>query len=399
MSNGWPIVPLGEVMKHRKEFVEIDDLARYKRCRARLHAQGIVLRDELPGAEIKTKKQQVCRGGEFLVAEIDAKLGGYGIVPPDLDGAIVSSHYFLFDINTARITREFLGYYIRTSAFFDQVAAQGSTNYAAIRPSHVLAYTLPLPPLVEQKRIVAKLDSLAAKVTEARRLRSTSIAEAQAVWRSACRTTLGDEPTNDWQPLSAFVDHLQNGWSPQCRPEPAEPDEWGVLKVGAVSFGRFEPAENKALPMMLEPTPEYEIRAGDFLMSRANTTALVGACALVETTRPKLILCDKIFRFIFKPGVALDARYLNCVLKSPALRQQIERVASGTSSTMKNIAKDKVLALRIPSHGREAQQRIVAYLDGMQTKVDRLKEIQAQTAAELDALLPSILNNAFRGDL
>jgi type I restriction enzyme S subunit len=137
---------LGEAIQHRKDFVEIDDFETYKRCRVQLHAKGIVLRDVISGLDIKTKKQQVCRAGEFLVAEIDAKVGGFGVVPPDLDGAIVSSHYFLFEINQDILDKRFLDYFVRTLAFRDQVSAQGSTNYAAIRPSHVLEYKVPIPP-------------------------------------------------------------------------------------------------------------------------------------------------------------------------------------------------------------------------------------------------------------
>lgn len=81
----WPVVRLGEVISHRKEFIEIAPDEIYARCRVQTSARGIVLRDRVSGAEIKTKKQQVCRAGEFLVAEIDAKLGGYGIVPDDLE--------------------------------------------------------------------------------------------------------------------------------------------------------------------------------------------------------------------------------------------------------------------------------------------------------------------------
>ncbi len=91
----WPVVPLADVLRHRKEFITIDDIQRYKRCRVQLHAKGVLLRDIISGADIKTKKQQVCRAGEFLVAEIDAKMGGFGLVPAELDGAVVSSHYFL----------------------------------------------------------------------------------------------------------------------------------------------------------------------------------------------------------------------------------------------------------------------------------------------------------------
>jgi type I restriction enzyme S subunit len=97
MKNGWSKVALGEVMTHRSEFFEIDDFTKYKRCRVRLHAQGVELRDRIDGGLIKTKSQQQCRADDFLVAEIDAKVGGYGTVPDSLDGAIVSSHYFLFE--------------------------------------------------------------------------------------------------------------------------------------------------------------------------------------------------------------------------------------------------------------------------------------------------------------
>ena len=138
-------VKLGKLAKQRRDFVFIDDFTEYKRCRVQLHARGIVLRDVVLGAEIKTKKQQTCKPGDFLVAEIDAKVGGFGIVPDDLDGAIVSSHYFLFEVDENILNRRFLDYFIRTPAFCDQVTAQGSTNYAAIRPNDVLGYTFLLP--------------------------------------------------------------------------------------------------------------------------------------------------------------------------------------------------------------------------------------------------------------
>src|SRR5262249_27068394 len=122
-------------------------------------------------ALIKTKKQQVCSAGEFLVAEIDAKVGGYGLVPDSLDSAIVSSHYFLFTVEQSRLDRAFLDYFIRTPSFREQVEAQGSTNYAAIRPAQVLDYGMPLPPIAEQRRIVARIDELASLVQEALEVR------------------------------------------------------------------------------------------------------------------------------------------------------------------------------------------------------------------------------------
>ena len=151
-----------QVISHRKEFITIESDVIYSRCRVQTAARGIVLRDRVPGSYIKTKRQQVCHAGEFLVAEIDAKVGGYGIVPSDLNGAIVSSHYFLFQIDEHRLQRSFLGWYCRTRNFQAQVTARGSTNYAAIRPQDVLAYRIPLPPIEDQHRIAEGFDKVAA---------------------------------------------------------------------------------------------------------------------------------------------------------------------------------------------------------------------------------------------
>jgi type I restriction enzyme, S subunit len=172
-----------------------------------------------------------------------------------------------------------------------------------------------------------------------------------------------------------------------------------VLKVGAISFGAFDDSENKAVPLGLQFDSRYEVRSGDFLMSRANTTELCGACAIVSNTRPRLLLSDKTFRFHFQRNAEIIPQWLDHAMKSPALRDQIERGASGTSPTMKNISKDKVLRLLLPPHALPEQRHIVAYLDDVRTKLEATKKLQADTAAELDALMPSILSKAFRGEL
>src|SRR3989304_1082504 len=108
IDSPYELVTLSKVLKHRKNFIIIDDEKDYKRCRVQLYGNGIVLRDIIKGKELKTKKQQVCKEDDFLIAEIDAKSGGYGIVPKNLEGAIVSGHYFLFEIKKEMLLPEFL---------------------------------------------------------------------------------------------------------------------------------------------------------------------------------------------------------------------------------------------------------------------------------------------------
>ncbi len=155
INSNYPLVELSEVLTQRKDSIIIDDTKSYKRCRVKVRGQGIVLRDEVLGKEIKTKKQFLCKEKDFLVAEIDAKVGGYGIVPKELVNAIVSSHYFLFEIDKNKLNPEFLSIITKCGAFSKQVKATGSTNYAAIRPYHVLEYLIPLPSIEKQDKIVA----------------------------------------------------------------------------------------------------------------------------------------------------------------------------------------------------------------------------------------------------
>jgi len=210
-----PISHFSGFIQHRKEFIRIDDFEIYKRARVQLHWRGIVLRDEIEGAAIKTKEQQVARGGELLVAEIDAKVGGVGMVPPELDGSIVSSHYFLFEIDENKCLREWLDFYIRSGLLEDQLVARGSTNYAAIRPHHALACEMPLPTLDEQRRIVARIEELSAKIEEARTLRQESLEASNALLTSTITSAFVDISI-DGQLGEVIVENPRNGWSARC---------------------------------------------------------------------------------------------------------------------------------------------------------------------------------------
>lgn len=87
----------------------------------------------------------------------------------------------------------------------------------------------------------------------------------------------------------------------------------GFLNMGAVSFGVFDAGQNKAIPTKLAAQPDLEVKVGDLLISRANITRLVGACALVRQTRPGLMLCDKVFRAVWRDPSPVD---LNTSMKS-----------------------------------------------------------------------------------
>ena len=148
-------VKIKEAVKYRKNFIKIDDQVTYKRCRVQLHRRGVKLRDEIKGESIKTKKQRLCKTNDFIVAEMDAKFGGYGIIPSELEGAIVSSHYYLYELDSKKLLSEFLQVIIDSGALRDQIKAVGSTNYSRVSAKEVLEYEIPCPSLYIQSKIVS----------------------------------------------------------------------------------------------------------------------------------------------------------------------------------------------------------------------------------------------------
>lgn len=152
----WKTVKLAEVLRYRKGNILINNDEEYSLCRVQLHRRGVVLREKKMGSQIKTKKQQVCRAGDLVVAEMDAKFGGYGFIPDHLEGTIVSSHYYLYELDKNKITQQYFEILIKTDFIQNQIEAKGSTNYSSIRAWEFLDYEIPLQSIPLQNSIAAK---------------------------------------------------------------------------------------------------------------------------------------------------------------------------------------------------------------------------------------------------
>jgi type I restriction enzyme S subunit len=376
----WPIAKLGEVLRHRKEFITIDDTVSYKRARVRLHAQGVVLRDSIPGALIKTKQQQVCREGEFLVAEIDAKVGGFGLVPGLLEGAVVSSHYFLFVINESKLDRRFLNFFIRTPSFGEQVAAQGSTNYAAIRPAHVLGYEIPLPSLTEQQRIVLRIEGLIDQINECRDLHQKAVMEAEGLLRSVIINDTEGKPTS----MKGLVKLRASDVSVS----PEETYQFaGVYCFGRGVFkGNLKSGRDFAYPKLTR------LRTGDFVYPKL--MAWEGAFGVVPAECDGCVVSTEFPVFEVNEDRVFH-EVLDTYFRMPSVWPAIAGASTGTNVRRRRLNPSDFLAYEIPLPARETQHT----LRSIRREIDLIKPLQAETAAEIDALLPSILDRAFKGEL
>ncbi len=387
--------PLGEVLTQRTEFIRIDETTSYKRCRVQLHAAGIVLRDTVSGTEIKTKQQQVCKTGDFLVAEIDAKVGGFGILPDELDGAIVSSHYFLFEIDERQLDRKFLGFFIRTPEFFDQVKAQGSTNYAAIRPQDVLRYEIPLPPLEEQRRIVARIEALAAKIEEAKRLRSEALGESKALEASYAKRVFEQGFSKGWKQIhlgDVLVD-CTYGTS-----DKANDDSFGtpVLRMGNIQDGLIDSRHLKYLIIHPKDRDKWILQKGDILVNRTNSAELVGKSAVFDSEQ-EFTFASYLIRIRLNTTLATP-HYVAGYINSPAGREYMFHERKQMTGQA-NVNSQKLRALPITLPPIDQQMKIVDALANLRPKREQLLGLYGETSKELDAILPSVLDKAFKGEL
>lgn len=389
----FPMVALGDVVRHRNEFIQIDDLENYKRCRVQLHAQGIVLRDIVLGAEIKTKKQQVCRTGEFLVAEIDAKIGGFGIVPPELHDSIVSSHYFLFVIDETRLDRRFLDFFIRTPYFREQVTAQGTTNYAAIRPANVLGYKIPFLPLPEQRRIVARIEELEAKIEEARGLRRKAGEETEAIKKSLVKIIfeMVEKQHNISDKLANVVRILGGG-----TPSKYNFAYWN----GKIPWVSPKDMKSSDIIDSEDHITEDAISSSSTILIPENSVLVVVRSGILQRTIPVAInrvqvTINQDMKALL-PNQDLMPEYLRWWFKGRE-QQLLKCVKGGT--TVQSLVWEKIKIFDITIPPLPEQRRIVAYLDELQAKVDILRRLQVETGAELDALMPAVLDRAFKGEM
>lgn len=318
---------LGEVLRLRKDLISIDDTREYKRIRVQLHQRGLLLRDVVPGTAIKTKKQQVVRAGDVLVAEIDAKVGGFGVVPSELDGAIVSSHYFTFEIATDIAASSYVGHLMRWPELAAQVAAQGSPKYAAIRSDDFLSYRVPIPSTIEeQRRVAERLGRVSGRSAEllTRFHRAEELSSALAM-SSAARPDLG------------VAAKLARGWRRMSLGEVMAPSV-DVVSVdhtksypnaGILSFGRG-----------LFPKPNIEgsrtsakvlnrIKTGQFIYSRL--FAFEGAYAFVGPTFNGSFVSME-FPCFDADATKLNPRWLATYLRAPERWTELAGSSKGGST-------------------------------------------------------------------
>ncbi|MFM9950724.1 MAG: restriction endonuclease subunit S [Saprospiraceae bacterium] len=157
----WRKVKLGEVMKRRRETVKVHPDEEYKLVTIKLYHKGVTLRNTSKGLEIKSPMSAI-KAGDFILSGIDARNGAFGIVPDELDGAIITNDFWCLDPDETLIDKEFL-LFLTSTEFFDYICKQssdGTTQRIRLQKDRFFNYEIDLPSIAEQKVILKKLKEL-----------------------------------------------------------------------------------------------------------------------------------------------------------------------------------------------------------------------------------------------
>ncbi|MFA6741680.1 MAG: restriction endonuclease subunit S [Arcobacteraceae bacterium] len=260
-----------------------------------------------------------------------------------------------------------------------------------IGKKEILENIIPLPPLAEQKQIAKTLD----KVTEIITLRKESITKLDALAKSIFIDMFGDPVENpmNWD-ITTMKDLnvMLEGGKNIAKSSNDKNIKNYILKISSVTSGEFNSNEIKPLPNDYNVPKSHFIKQGDLLMSRANTSLLVGSTAYIKESYDNLVLPDKIWRFVFPEDIKLNKIFYCKLAQTKSIRNEISNRATGTSGSMKNISKPKALSIPIIYPPINLQNKFAKIIE----KIEEQKTLYTQELEKLQNNFDALLQKSFQ---
>ncbi len=239
---------------------------------------------------------------------------------------------------------------------------------------------------------MTKIEGLAAKIEVARTLRQQAVQEIEAlrlIWLRIAIQNCKAEDIELQYICKAIIDNLHRNprYSAIGVPCVRSPDVgWGTLKLESAL--KTDEEEYRSRTVRGEPEPDDIV----FVREGGGT----GKAAIVLPGQ-RFSLGQRVMRLRPDKKRILPRFLLYQILSPPVQEDQIGRLCKGSASPHLNIGALRRFRFRLPS--LVAQHQILEKMDALQAEVDAVKRLQAETSVELDALLPSILDKAFKEEL
>lgn len=373
---------LKELINSKPIMIEVDPFDSYKQIRIKINHKGIELRETKKGIEI-ISKQFLAKEGQFIISKIDARNGAMGIVPIELNDAIVTSDFLLYDFNLNIIDPDYFKYITQTSFFNDECnkSSEGSTNRVRLKVDKFLNIQVALPPLPEQQRIISKTESIKVKLDKIKELRAEQTKDINNLLFSKYIETIKDA---QWLPMKEVA--------PIIRREVNLNEEGQYPELGIRCFGKGTFHKPALSGIEVGTKKIFQIKEGDLVFS--NVFAWEGGIAVAREEDNDRYGSHRFISCIVNEKKAINEFLFFHFLSSKGM-EDINACSPGGAGRNKTLGLDKLMKIKVPVPDIKLQKEFVALL----AKVNTIKEYQHQIDQELTEIMPSLLDKAFKGEL
>ena len=410
-SKAYPMMRIGEFLKRNKTAVTIQDGVKYKRVTIKVRNGGVVPRDEVMGENIGTKKQFLVSEGQFILSKIDARNGAMGIIPTELDGAVVTQDFLPYDIDTTKVNPQYFVLVCTTKQFiaFCQSCSSGTTNRQRVDEAQFLNIKVPVPSLEEQNKLVEVYNKQLAIVADAELL---AIKKHRNI-NSLLFAELG---------VKISKDNVLNGLSTVAF---SALDRWDIAYLqntakytAKYKSLRFENCidhfmkgfDGKSLRMETYKTPtrdfhyigmeHIEKATGQLIDApivkgsqiKSQTVTIPNGYFIYGKLRPYLnkywynntnwdnIVCSSEL-FVFRIKDSINTRFFEVVLGSDIIQEQIADLTSG--ARMPRITEEVFMNIQIPIPPLDVQKNLADQIDKITDEIKELRNsaLQKRTIA------------------
>ncbi|HDY7458310.1 TPA: restriction endonuclease subunit S [Vibrio vulnificus] len=379
----WPLKKLGSVLDKSENWIEVQPDKEYSEVTVRLWGKGVNLRGTKIGSEIGSSRRLSVSEGQFIISRIDARHGACGLVPKNLDGAVVTNDFPVYTPKENKILPRYLELISKTHFFVDACkrASEGTTNRVRLKEPRFFNIEIPLPDIAVQKVVVDKVDFALGKLEEIKLLRSSLLDDAQAMLSSAFHKIIEGavyKPMSKVAPLERRKVEIDVN---------AEYPELGVRCFGNGTF--HKPILNG---MDVGTKKLYQMVPDDLVFS--NVFAWEGAIAVVKKEDEGRVGSHRFITCLPKSGV-VTADFLCFYFLTTEGLEKIQAASPGGAGRNRTLGLKKLENIEVPVPDYDKQ----LWFNQLQSYVKKIKQAQSENEIELEALMPSILDKAFKGEL
>ena len=343
--------------------------------------------------------------GDLIISKIRVGQGSFCVIGDDLDHVAVSPEYPVYTLDTQRIDPGYLVLVLRTQEFLTQLvgSASGNTTKRRIRPSFFESLRIPLPPLSEQRAIVASYRAMLGRAEELER----EAKEIETKAAEAFETALGFDPPKPLPDRPVFIASFKDldRWSHEGILRAALHLEEKALKfpsvelgtVGKVSYGlqkspanrpgthprpylrvanvqrfRLDLAEIKMINVPDEDMPKYRLEDGDVLLCEGNSAELVGRGAIWRNEIPHCVHQNHILRARMGTSEVIPEFVLSVINSSYG--QAYFRSKAKHTTNLASINSQEVARFPLPLPPLSEQQLLIDNLFREHREAERLRQ-------------------------